>query len=299
MECIINKLREAINNPDLIAPTEIRLKSFAELSVSKTNGEMQISSKNLNSPVILKVLSGEVFIDSARTTPVTSPLTISQPMYLWNRGSNIELAILNKENLKNYSVDNLKFPLEQVKYCSSMKLIGDICISGKWSDIKNISVVADIYAAIRIIGNMTGEIDSDIIAKISACKTFVSYFPITNLQAFQNIGTKVISLYFSSSEDSTDILGNNESLRVFNSSKSFNTWSSRTKRNTSYTPIGGDFYFSTSQDTDNFLINMANCEGTNYLNAANKTIIIENGAPRTSESDAAVASLESRGFTIR
>ena len=299
MECVINKLREAIDNPDLITPTEVRLKSFAELSVSSTNGEMIISPKNMNSPVILKVLSGEVFVDSGRTTPVTSPLTISQQISLWNRGSNIELAILNKENLKRYSIDNLKFPLEQVKYCSSMQLVGEICISGKWSDIKNISVEANTFANIKIIGEMSGEIDADCIAKISACRTFTSYFPITNLQAFQNIGTKIIVLSFNSNDDATAILGNNESLRVLNAAKPINTWNSRTLRNISFTPIGGHFYFKTSQDTDNFLINMAACEGTDYLNVSNKTIYIEDGAPRTSESDDAVASLESRGFTIR
>jgi hypothetical protein len=71
-----------------------------------------------------------------------------------------------------------------------------------------------------------------------------------------------------------------------------NTWSSQDLRPSSSKIISGEFRFATATDTDNFLINMAKCQ------ASERKQIYFQQSHRTSASDAAVSTLQGKGYTL-
>lgn len=71
-----------------------------------------------------------------------------------------------------------------------------------------------------------------------------------------------------------------------------NTWSSQDLRPSSSKIISGEFRFATATDTDNFLINMAKCQASDV-----KQIYFQQ-SHRTSASDAAVSTLQGKGYTL-
>lgn len=71
-----------------------------------------------------------------------------------------------------------------------------------------------------------------------------------------------------------------------------NTWSSQDLRPSGSKIISGGFRFATATDTDNFLINMAKCQASDV-----KQIYFQQ-SHRTSASDAAVSTLQEKGYTL-
>lgn len=107
---------------------------------------------------------------------------------------------------------------------------------------------------------------------------------LTNLEALNVKDTSV-------SGDLSSLAGLSK-LYNFSNWNLQNTWSSQDLRPSNSKIISGQFRFATATDTDNFLINMAKCQTSEF-----KEIYFQQ-SHRTSASDAAVSTLQEKGYTL-
>jgi hypothetical protein len=113
---------------------------------------------------------------------------------------------------------------------------------------------------------------------------------IANLSTLTNLET--LSVKSTSVSGDLSSLAGLSKLYYFTNWNLQNTWSSQDLRPSSSKIISGEFRFATATDTDNFLINMAKCQ------ASDRKQIYFQQSHRTSASDAAVSTLQGKGYTL-
>lgn len=103
---------------------------------------------------------------------------------------------------------------------------------------------------------------------------------------------------FFSDGDYSDFVNSDMPLRFITATFSDGgTWASTSLRDMSKGTLYGRFWFKTSTDVDNFLVNIANCQFVDIASNM-KYINIKSDVPRTSASDAAVAVLTANGISV-
>ena len=113
---------------------------------------------------------------------------------------------------------------------------------------------------------------------------------IANLSVLTNL--EVLDVKSTSVSGDLSSLAGLSKLYYFTNWNLQNTWSSQDLRPSSSKIISGEFRFATATDTDNFLINMAKCQESDR-----KQIYFQQ-SHRTSASDAAVSTLQGKGYTL-
>lgn len=113
---------------------------------------------------------------------------------------------------------------------------------------------------------------------------------IANLSTLTNLEN--LSLKNTSVSGDLSSLAGLSKLYYFTNWNLQNTWSSQDLRPSGRKIISGEFRFATATDTDNFLINMAKCQ------ESDKKRIYFQQSHRTSASDAAVSTLQGKGYTL-
>lgn len=296
MKCIIEKLATSINDASLYKFEELRLYSYVGIGASTPQqGKLYIEPTSGQS-VKVSAITGKIYNDSARQEEITGEITITmgKTFYYTQVDDSFSLSIIGKSKLKQISASSVAMPTNQLQYTTA-EIRAISFVEGSLNEISNLNVPNN-PVQICVDKQLAGELESDGKAKIILYPDVEFAQPLSDYSFLVGENDiRAIRLYFRDEPSLASLLGNNPNLRNFHYNGLNNVWESTTLRDVNYTPLCGSFRFKRISDTDNFLINMAACQGTDYY--VNKNIRLT-GAGRSSASDAAVASLTARGFTI-
>lgn len=296
MKCIVNKLAAPIGDADLYKFDELRLFSFVgNGALTPQQGSLTVAPISGES-IKISALSGKIYNDSEYQQEIVGELTVTAWRFIYFKqiDNSFILSIIGKSYIKTIAAPTLAIPTSELKYTSA-KFDGISFVEGSLNDISYIKV-GEAPNVLNISGVLSGDLEPEGKTKLIQYLDIIIGQPLTDYTFLVGENRlRVISLFFRADDSLVSLLGNNPNLRRLNYNGFYNHWESMTLRNTNYTPLSGNYRFATSDDSDRFLINMAACEGTDY--DSTKTINLT-GAERTSASDAAVASLTARGFTI-
>lgn len=292
--CLTSKLIATVDNDSILKLSEFRVYSDS----ATTQFTIRIGGTG---PLTLNVLGGKLFTDSGRTNEITGDYTFNsgdKTFYATNNNKDFKLSILGKENLSLMICNYVHATLEQLQFCPDLDTISaifeneDRIYFGKYNgNFSNLYINGDKWY---------GTLNTDSINTIA--RAGFLYITTSNFGDLRAIAdAPEIRLGTFSHVVNTDIdyllaFANIESLKRFvmaGTSKP-QTWPSTTLRDTNLSPFSIWSPFASSTDVDNYLINMAACEGTTYPSDKE----IKSSTKRTSASDSAVSTLTSRGFTV-
>lgn len=230
---------------------------------------------------------------------IDSKKDISNIFSTWCYGTNVYFADINKycAALTNLSLSNTEqegdlseiadlSSLENLTLSSS-KVTGSFANAAYLQNLKSLEI------------NRNNKIVCSL-SDLSSCHSLehlsIEYSSVTgDLSALSTcIKLKKLSTEGSGITGSISSLANIKSFTSYNSYSKPNTWSSSSLRPSSHPKIMGNIKFKSASDTDNFLINMANCTDEGITN---KYWYLQN-SHRTSASDAAISTLQNAGYTL-
>lgn len=301
-KCFITKLPSRVDNDNLPAIGELRIKWLKQGSLTDTDA--RAISLTSNDKITVKV-SGAHFTDSTLTSDDGNIKTITGDYSDWLFISNDKDAILTIDN--KYSLtgltfirpvkDNLDrtvyFDLEDIKYCTNLeylevsgtKVSGDISTVSKLVNLKHL-----LMANAQISGDISAVSELNKLEWLTLNNTSVSgdvnsVAGLTNLQTISFDGISFIG-------DISKIPVNVYILSARNSKFSTNfTWTAKSRQNASFLAMLGNVPFDTAS-MDNMLIDQATCT------VVSKHKILQVSGTRTSASDAAVTAIQNMGVTI-
>lgn len=304
-KCLITKMKGSVSGADLPVVGKIRIKLLGKTNDNNFNSQGYLNVKNSN-------------MEWAGEEKVVSEETGSYTIYFKQPKSGV-VYCSDKYNVTSIQTDwmyaaNVKFE-DLNKYCGNLTslLLSNSGQTGDLSEIAGLILTRLSLSHSKVTGDITSLPNRFLLnyLNISNNKTIS-----VNMQDL-SICTGLTSLIMDNSMAAGDIanlsmLTNLEELNVKNTSVSGdlsslaglsklyyftnwnlqNTWSSQDLRPSSSKIISGEFRFATATDTDNFLINMAKCQ------AADRKQIFFQQSHRTSASDAAVSTLQGKGYTL-
>lgn len=307
-KCLITKLSGVVQNEDLLEIGELEI----ILKGNSSSGK-RMPSFSFTEATVIKAINGLITAENANNGNKAQELNISSSsgnMSCFADGE-VRLRVQNKYNLVTlYEQDSdafadLEIDLADLKYCKSLTRLNiglNKTVKGSLEDIKDLPIT-DIFLNPETPSDLAnvkgwtltyhapeGVLLSNVYGDTSNIHTsFASTVKLTVR------GTKGKSLY-------GDLGKLGDKIKIFvsngdtNMSENF-TWSSSTVRPSSYSflPIY-NVRFATGKDVDNYLINAASC---NFDSGHDKNIIIfcTNGT-RSHESDTALATIKSNGYTV-
>lgn len=304
-KCLITKMKGSVSGADLPVLGKIRIKLLDKTNDNHSNSQGYIQVKNSN----IEWAGDENVIemgDGVRTIYFKQPkngivycsdkYNVSSIQTDWMYAASVKFDDLNEycRNLTSLSLNNSgqNGDLSEIAglrltslSLSHSKVTGDITslpnryllTSLDISNNKTISVnTQDLSTCTGLINlNLTDSMATGDIANLST---------LTNLETLDVLNTSV-------SGDLSSLAGLSK-LFYFTNRNLQNTWNSQDLRPSSSKIISGQLRFATATDTDNFLINMAKCQ------ASDRKQIYFQQSHRTSASDAAVSTLQGKGYTL-
>lgn len=304
-KCLITKMKGSVSGADLPVLGKIRIKLLGKTNDYHSNSQGYINVKNSN----IEWAGDENVVelgDGVRTIYFQQPKSgivycsdkknVSDIMTTWMYAADVKFEDLSKycRNLTSLSLSNSGqtgdlseiADLELINlFLSHSKVTGDITsLPNRYlltaldiSNNKTISVNTQDFSICTGLRNLN-LIDSMATGDIANLST------LTNLETLDVKNTSV-------SGDLSSLAGLSK-LYYFTNWYLQNTWSSQDLRPSSSKIISGEFRFATATDTDNFLINMAKCQ------ASDRKQIYFQQSHRTRASDAAVSTLQGKGYTL-
>lgn len=304
-KCLITKMNGSVSGADLPVLGKIRIKLLNKTNDYHSNSQGYIEVKNSNiewageeKPVQSETGSNIIYFKQPKSGIIycSDKYNVSNIATVWMYAADVKFEDLNKycRNLTSLLLSNSgqTGDLSEIAglrltklSLSHSKVTGDITslpnryllTSLDISNNKTISVnTQDLSICTGLTNlNLTDSMATGDIANLST---------LTNLELFEVRNTSV-------SGDLSSLAGLSKFF-YFTNWNLQNTWSSQDLRPSSSKIISGQFRFATATDTDNFLINMAKCQ------AADRKEIYFQQSHRTSASDAAVSTLQGKGYTL-
>ena len=304
-KCLITKMKGSVSGADLPVLGKIRIKLLDKTNDNHSNSQGYINVKNSNmewagDENVTEMGDGLriIYFRQPKSGIVycSDKYNVTSIMTNWMYAADVKFDDLNEycRNLITLGLDNSgqTGDLSEIAglrltglSLSHSKVTGDITsLPNRYLlNYLNISNNKTISANTQDLSTCTGLtglnlIDSMVTGDIANLST------LTNLETLDVKDTSV-------SGDLSSLAGLSK-LFYFTNWNLQNTWSSQDLRPSSSKIISGQFRFATATDTDNFLINMAKCQASDR-----KQIFFQN-SHRTSASDAAVSTLQGKGYTL-
>ena len=321
-KCLVTKLNGAVNDDSLLSIGELRIKIEKVTTPTSTT---QLIKIGVTTDTILKIVGNGYFTDSTLNQNKGKSITIGRndesPNDVYVSNGDFELAIMNKYNLTMIicgSFQNKELFLDDLKFSTSVKSIelqslslnntgitGDIAaLSDKnigvmglqnttaFGDISNIAASKSLS---YLLINGTG-IKGDI--SVLKDKVNLKYLNISNtglygdISAFKNL-TKIKELLLNGLDCTGDLAALPDNILFVDCSKNIGkfSWGSSSRK---YIMA---MYKIVTDDVDKILNAMSNMEAK-FLDSYVWYHSIELIGTRTSASDSAVATLQSKGYTV-
>ena len=304
-KCLITKMKGSVSGADLPVLGKIRIKLLDKTNDNHSNSQGYIEVKNSN-------------IEWAGEEKPVSTETNSYTIYFKQPKSGI-VYCSDKYNVTGIITDwmyaaDVKFE-DLNEYCGNLTYLS---LNNSWQngDLSEIAGLRLTYLSLshsKVTGDITSLPNRYLLTylNISNNKTISVNMKdlsictgLTNLNMVDSMATGNIAdlstltnlelLYVKKTSVSGDLssLAGLSKLYYFSNWNLQNTWSSQDLRPSSSKIISGEFRFATATDTDNFLINMAKCQASDF-----KEMFFQQ-SHRTSASDAAVSALQGKGYTL-
>lgn len=304
-KCLITKMKGSASGADLPVLGKIRIKLLDKTNDNHTNSQACIQVKNSTiewageeKPVSTEIGSYNIYFKQPKSGIVycSDKYNVTSIQTSWMYAADVKFEDLNEycRNLTSLSLSNSgqTGDLSEIAdlkltslYLSHSKVTGDITsLPNRYLltllDISNNKTISVNTQGLSICTGLTSLIMNDSMAT----GDIANLSTLTNLEKLQLRNTSVRG-------DLSSLAGLSK-LYYFTNWNLQNTWSSQDLRPSSSKIISGEFRFATATDTDNFLINMAKCQASDV-----KQIYFQQ-SHRTSASDAAVSSLQGKGYTL-
>lgn len=268
IQCLVTKLKGKVNDSSLLKLGEMRLSINKDITPEESTRSLRVIFKK---STVLEALDG-YFTDAnfSNNLGKTSNClaTVQNTFIVSNEDCTISLNKYLLQNIRRNGYIKkmqLSFDIADLKYSSLTSIY-----------LPNTQVSGDIAA----LGNLTN------LTKLDLSNTKVS----GDIAALKNL-TLLTSVVLSNTQVSGDIAVLPENILIVYFSKNNNvTWSTRPSSYSIFSLIGANL----GDSVDKMLINMANC--TNKTTTSNNNISVF--GTRTSASDAAVQTLQSKGYTV-
>ena len=304
-KCLITKMKGSVSGADLPVLGKIRIKLLYKTNDNHSNSQGFINVKNSNiewageeKPISPETNSYTIYFKQPKSGIVycSDKYNVTSIQTEWMYAADVKFEDLNEYcgNLTSLSLNNSwqKGDLSEIAglrltklSLSHSKVTGDITsLPNRYLltslDISNNKTISVNMKDLSICTGLTNlnVVDSMFTGNIANLST------LTNLEV---LGAKKTSV----SGDLSSLAGLSK-LYYFTNWNLQNTWSSQDLRPSSSKIISGEFRFATATDTDNFLINMAKCQASDF-----KQMFFQQ-SHRTSASDAAVSALQGKGYTL-
>lgn len=304
-KCLITKMKGSVSGADLPVLGKIRIKLLDKTNDYHSNSQGYIQVKNSN----IEWAGDENVVelgDGVRTIYFKQPK--SGIVYCSDK-KNVSKIITTLMYAADVKFEDLN------KYCRNLTslLLSNSGQTGDLSEIADLRLTGLSLSHSKVTGDITSLPNRYLLTTldISNNKTisvntqdFSICTGLTNLNLIDSMATgdianlSVLTNLEVLDVKSTSVSGDLSSLAGLSKFYYFtnwnlqNTWSSQDLRPSSSKIISGEFRFATATDTDNFLINMAKCQ------ASDRKRIYFQQSHRTSASDAAVSTLQGKGYTL-
>lgn len=299
--CLVTKLKGTVQNSDLLRVGELRI------CVHKTdnpNSETQRINLNFTEDVKLEIIGDGYFTDNTLVSNLGKSLTakanVETLVYVSN--GDFEIAILNKYALTKINTrSNKKIAIKDIadlKYSSSLNhlAINSVENIGYFSDIKSLTTLS--YLSVSN-ANINGNL-SDLESLTNLTYLYIGNTSnkttgnVSSLKAMTSLNTLAIL--------NSDVTGDLATLPSSCRSATFDYHDTNTIFNWSSRPASSKIIAIRGNpklnDIDKMLQDQANCVVgfTSADDASYKKI--EVSGTRTSASDAALATLQQKGYTV-
>lgn len=303
-KCLVTKMKGSTGGADLPFLGKIRIKLLGKTNDNHTNsqGYIQVKNSTIEWAGEEKPVSTEtgsyVYFKQPKSGIVycSDKKNVSDIVTSWMYAADVKFEDLNKycRNLTSLSLSN-SGQTGDLSEIADLKLtslsLSHSKVTGDITSLPNRYLLTslDIFNNKTISVNTQGlsictGLTSLIMDNSMATGDIANLSTLTNLERLQLKNTSV-------SGDLSSLAGLSKLYRFTNWNLQ-NTWSSQDLRPSSSKIISGEFRFATATDTDNFLINMAKCQASDV-----KQIYFQQ-SHRTSASDAAVSTLQGKGYTL-
>ena len=307
-KCLVTKLNGAVDNDSLLKIGEMRVE-FVKVTNPET--AMQAISIDVSEPTILKIVGDGYFTDKTLSENKGKQITVGNDTIasvtaVFVSNNDTQVSIQNKYNIR-------KFNKYYSSSATSSKLIVINLDDFKYSplltslDLGSTSVIGDISAlknltALTSLNLLSTQVSGD----ISALKNLTALTSLNLLSTTSvltgDIGalnkiTKLTSFNISNSNLTGDLALIPSSCRFASFQKSYGSkfsWSQRSDSSKILAIEGSPFI----SDIDKMLINQAQCQSAIISSDANWYKTISCSGTRTSASDAAIQTLQSKGYTV-
>lgn len=317
-KCLVTKLNGSIANEELRKIGEARI-HFAEGSeVSKRYLNLKVSK-----PVTLKIHGG-YFINKETSANIGTVVNITdtdRQVETYFSNDKCYISISDKYCIKVLRAGNeYDGDLEEINFMTSMEDFFNVStsISGDIANARNcksliifwIDSCKNIYGDIAVFANLPSIKKISLInvdkvgGDIASLSNIVNQIEVLNIYGTSVHGdftflkdSKLNTLNFKSVKGfiTGDLSLFGESIKTTNFERTSNSLSWSSEIPSSYnvrTCIGGYF----ENDLDKYLINIAKCQAINSTNIWDKIITVS--GKRTSASDAAITTLQQKGYTV-
>ena len=276
-KCLITKLDGIVNNNSILKMGEMRIKVNKITSPTSSSQKIKIGlTNNAN----ISIIGNGFFTDETLTNNLGTQKTVSSRENLYLSNGDYEISISDKYSLeyletftsnetnKTVNIEDVKFS----KSCTSIRLQNSTSVSGDISALSNLTALTSLNLGST---SVSGDISA-----------------LSNLTALKD---SVLLQKLTLSGDLAKIPSNVKWFSNYKGVSSTFTWTTRPSSANILALECGD---STIDDVDKMLQNQAQCKTaiTSGDAAWYKTIAIK--GTRTSASNDAVATLQSKGYTV-
>jgi Leucine-rich repeat (LRR) protein len=329
-KCLVTKLNGSSNNSELLRLGEMRMKI---LKVQNPTDHTQGFSLGSNKPVTLEIVSDGYFTDKTLSENKGKRITLNAGINsVWVNGDkDIEIAILNKYSLtaitSSYQGEasdvygnNIKLNISDLKYSAALTdlNLANTQVSGNIGDLKTLTALTNLSLANTQVSGNIGDLktltaltnlslyNTQISGNISELKTLTALtylnlynakIPLTGNISELSTLSKCTEMNFKYSKLIGDLATLPASCRFasFGTGKgSVFTWSNRLST-AKIIAIEGN---ASVTNIDKMLQDQAQCQVGFKLNDSTWYKTISVAGNRTSASDAAVSTLQSKGYTV-
>lgn len=265
-KCLVTKLNSVVDNNELLGIGEVSIGLTEDMVYTQSNALTILYSNEYG---YIRLKEGNLSF-THQGNAVTLPLTLDKGYtYNFKFTGNGNIVLKNKYALQKLYLEYCgAIDLSALKYSKNMEYLRTS--SKAYGSISDVLAMTKLKELVLNLDNITGDIHE-----------------ITNLPEIAYISLR------NSNSISLDISKLSGSCSYFSASSGLNKCSWKTERATdSYVMILKDI--NLGNDVDAMLINQAKCEKTSTYNGTAISVV----GTRTSASDAAVATLQQKGYTV-
>ena len=313
-KCLVTKLNGTVDNNSILKVGELRLNVQ---SVSNPTAQTQELNLMFAKDTTVSIIGNGYFTDSSLSqnngktcickANTTTTLILSNGDYelsIPDKYSIIQINCWNAGSCVSMDISDLKYSLSINSIAlRNAQVSGDISALSNLTALWNISIrTANISGDISALSNLTAlatlnlqgtQVSGDISALSNLTK--LTSFTVANMSGdistLSNVNATDVHINQSSlTGDLAVALPKVSFLSFYGDNGSVFSWSSRPSSCTN----GGLEGYPTVQNLDKMLQDLANCQ----VPTSNKYTLIQAKGNRTSASDAAVQTLQSKGYTV-